>query len=229
MILNKLNQYKNLYLQASNENAHLKHAVSKHEDELEANRKTIDSMDSRILELEENQKEWDKEKAQLQSQRDCYKKERDEERESHSQTKKELAKAKEKITKLQESKEAKELSEQANVDLRSVVLVLQRRLFKTNSDASSYMKGEVEFDERRMNDMEFTDVVDEANKLAVELLRKLTKPQLTQVKSPSCQSPTKGKKRKTKRTSLSVEETSSPSRCLTLWVLIRATCLQASS
>lgn len=73
MILNKLNQYKNLYLQASNENAHLKHAVSKHEDELEANRKTIESMDSRILELEENQKEWDKEKAQLQSQRDCYK------------------------------------------------------------------------------------------------------------------------------------------------------------
>ena len=55
MILNKLNQYKNLYLQASNENAHLKHAVSKHEDELEASRKTIESMDSRILELEENQ------------------------------------------------------------------------------------------------------------------------------------------------------------------------------
>lgn len=86
--------------------------MSKHEDELEANCKTIESMDSRILELEENQKEWDKEKAQLQSQRDCYKKERDEERESHSQTKKELAKAKEQITKLQESKEAKELSEQ---------------------------------------------------------------------------------------------------------------------
>ena len=62
MILNKLNQYRNLYLQASNENAHLKHAVSKHEDELEANRKTIESMDSRILELEENQKEWDEEK-----------------------------------------------------------------------------------------------------------------------------------------------------------------------
>lgn len=54
MILNQLNQYKNLYLQASNENAHLKHAVSKHEDELETNRKTIESMDSRILELEEN-------------------------------------------------------------------------------------------------------------------------------------------------------------------------------
>ena len=95
MILNKLNQYKNLYLQASNENAHLKHAVSKHEDELEANRKTIESMDSRILELEENQKEWDKEKAQLQSQRDCYKKERDEEREDHLKTKAELKQAKE--------------------------------------------------------------------------------------------------------------------------------------
>ena len=140
MILNQLNQYRNLYLQACNENTRLKHAMSKHEDELEANRKTIESMDSRIHELEENQKEWDKEKAQLQSQRDCYKKERDEECESHSQTKKELAKAKEEITKLQESKEAKELSEQANVDLHSVVLVLQRRLFKTNSDASSYMK-----------------------------------------------------------------------------------------
>lgn len=48
MILNKLNQYKNLYLQASNENAHLKHAVSKHEDELEANRKTIESMDTSV-------------------------------------------------------------------------------------------------------------------------------------------------------------------------------------
>ena len=36
MTLTKLNQYKNLSLQASNENAHLKHAVSKHDDELEA-------------------------------------------------------------------------------------------------------------------------------------------------------------------------------------------------
>lgn len=49
MILNKLNQYKNLYLQASNENAHLKHAVSKHDDELEANRKTIESMYTSVL------------------------------------------------------------------------------------------------------------------------------------------------------------------------------------
>lgn len=212
MILSKLNQYKNLYLQASNENAHLKHAVSKHEDELEANRKTIESMDSRILELEENQKEWDKEKAQLQSQRDCYKKERDEERESHSQTKKELAKAKEKITKLQESKEAKELSEQVNVDLHSMVLVLQRRLFKTNSDASSYMKGEVEFDERRMNDMEFTDVVDEANKLASGIIEEVDQTPVDTGKEPKLpkSDKRKEKKRKTKRTSLSVEETSSP-------------------
>ena len=49
MILNQLNQYRNLYLQACNENTRLKHAMSKHEDELEANRKTIESMDSRIL------------------------------------------------------------------------------------------------------------------------------------------------------------------------------------
>lgn len=198
MILNKLNQYKNLYLQASNENAHLKHAVSKHEDELEANRKTIDSMDSRILELEENQKEWDKEKAQLQSQRDFYKKERDEERESHSQTKKELAKAKEEITKLQESKEAKELSEQANVDLHSVVLVLQRRLFKTNSDASSYMKGEVEFDERRMNDMEFTDVVDEANKLASGIIEEVDQTPVDTGKEPKLPKSDKRKEKKDK-------------------------------
>ena len=198
MILNKLNQYKNLYLQASNENAHLKHAVSKHEDELEANRKTIESMDSRILELEENQQEWDKEKAQLQSQRDCYKKERDEERESHSQTKKELAKAKEEITKLQESKEAKELSEQANVDLHSVVLVLQRRLFKTNSDASSYMKGEVEFDERRMNDMEFTDVVDEANKLASGIIEEVDQTPVDTGKEPKLPKSDKRKEKKDK-------------------------------
>ena len=169
MILNQLNQYKNLYLQASNENAHLKHAVSKHEDELEANRKTIESMDSRILELEENQKEWDKEKAQLQSQRDCYKKERDEEREDHLKTKAELKQAKDDIAKLQVAKEAKELSEQANVDLLSVVQVLQRRLFQTNSDASSYMKGQVDFDERRLSEMSFDDVVSEADKLVKEL------------------------------------------------------------
>jgi len=169
MILNQLNQYKNLYLQASNENAHLKHAVSKHEDELEANRKTIESMDSRILELEENQKEWDKEKAQLESQRDCYKKERDEEREDHLKTKAELKLAKEDIAKLQVAKEAKELSEQANVDLLSVVQVLQRRLFQSNSDASSYMKGQVDFDERRMSEMSFDDVVSEADKLVKEL------------------------------------------------------------
>lgn len=169
MILSKLNQYKNLYLQASNENAHLKHAVSKHEDELEANRKTIESMNSRILELEENQKEWDKEKAQLQSQRDCYKKERDEEREDHLKTKAELKLAKEDIAKLQVAKEAKELSEQANVDLLSVVQVLQRRLFQSNSDASSYMKGQVDFDERRMSEMSFDDVVSEADKLVKEL------------------------------------------------------------
>lgn len=198
MILNKLNQYKNLYLQASNENAHLKHAVSKHEDELEANRKTIESMDSRILELEENQKEWDEEKARLESQRDCYKKERDEERESHSQTKKELAKAKEEITKLQESKEAKELSEQANVDLHSVVLVLQRRLFKTNSDASSYMKGEVEFDERRMNDMEFTDVVDEANKLASGINEEVDQTPVDTGKEPKLPKSDKRKEKKDK-------------------------------
>ena len=169
MILNQLNQYKNLYLQASNENAHLKHAMSKHEDELEANRKTIESMDSRILELEENQKEWDKEKAQLESQRDCYKKERDEEREDHLKTKAELKLAKEDIAKLQVAKEAKELSEQANVDLLSVVQVLQRRLFQSNSDASSYMKGQVDFDERRMSEMSFDDVVSEADKLVKEL------------------------------------------------------------
>ena len=169
MILNKLNQYKNLYLQASNENAHLKHAVSRHEDELEASRKTIESMDSRILELEENQKEWDKEKAQLESQRDSYKKERDEEREDHLKTKAELKLAKEDIAKLQVAKEAKELSEQANVDLLSVVQVLQRRLFQSNSDASSYMKGQVDFDERRMSEMSFDDVVSEADKLVKEL------------------------------------------------------------
>lgn len=37
------------------------------------------------------------------------------------------------------------LCEQANVDLLSVVQVLQRRLFQSNSDASSYMKGQVDF------------------------------------------------------------------------------------
>lgn len=61
------------------------------------------------------------------------------------------------------------LSEQANVDLLSVVQVLQRRLFLSNSDASSYMKGQVDFDERRMSEMSFDDVVSEADKLVKKL------------------------------------------------------------
>lgn len=169
MILNKLNQYKNLYLQASNENAHLKHAMSKHEDELEANRKTIESMDSRILELEEELIEAEQNVKQISEELDSCKKKLAEEREDHLKTKAELKQAKEDIAKLQVAKEAKELSEQANVDLLSVVQVLQRRLFQSNSDASSYMKGQVDFDERRMSEMSFDDVVSEADKLVKEL------------------------------------------------------------
>ena len=169
MILNKLNQYKNLYLQASNENAHLKHAMSKHEDELEANRKTIESMDSRILELEEELIEAEQNVKQISEELDSCKKKLAEEREDHLKTKAELKQAKEDIAKLQVAKEAKELSEQANVDLLSVVQVLQRRLFQSNSDASSYMKGQVDFDERRLSEMDFDDVVSEADKLVKEL------------------------------------------------------------
>ena len=169
MILNKLNQYKNLYLQASSENAHLKHAMSKHEDELEANRKTIESMDSRILELEEELIEAEQNVKQISEGLDSCKKKLAEEREDHLKTKAELKQAKEDIAKLQVAKEAKELSEQANVDLLSVVQVLQRRLFQSNSDASSYMKGQVDFDERRMSEMSFDDVVSEADKLVKEL------------------------------------------------------------
>ena len=100
MILNQLNQYKNLYLQASNENAHLKHAMSKHEDELEANRKTIESMDSRILELEEELIEAEQNVKQISEELDSCKKKLAEEREDHLKTKAELKQAKEDIAKL---------------------------------------------------------------------------------------------------------------------------------
>ena len=169
MILNQLNQYRNMYLQASNEIASLKHAATEHEDELKANRKVIESMESRIHELEEEQKDWDKERQHLLDERDNYKSQLEAERESHSNTKEELEKLRKEIEELQEAKEAKELSEQANVDLHSVVRVLQHRLFKTNSDASNYMKGEMEQDERRMDEMDFKDVVAMAGKLVNEL------------------------------------------------------------
>ncbi len=162
MILNQLNLYRNLYLQACNEIARLRHAAAQHEDESKANQRMIESMESRILELE-------KEIAAVVAERDSYKSQFEAERESHSKTKEELAKSKNEIKALRESKEAKELSEQANVDLHSVVQVLQHRLFKSNSDASAYMKGEVEFDERRMGDMDFKDVTEAADKLVDEL------------------------------------------------------------
>lgn len=51
MILNQLNQYRNLYLQAMYENTRLKHAMSKHEDELKAgNQSVIESLEDRIRE-----------------------------------------------------------------------------------------------------------------------------------------------------------------------------------
>ena len=53
MILNQLNQYRNLYLQACNENARLKHAISMRDDESKANRSVIESLESRIREQDE--------------------------------------------------------------------------------------------------------------------------------------------------------------------------------
>lgn len=169
MILNQLNQYRNLYLQACNENTRLKHAMSKHEDELKANQSVIESLEDRIREQGEELIEEKQNIKQISEELDSCKKKLGEEREDHLKTKAELKQAKEDIAKLQVAKEAKELSEQANVDLLSVVQVLQRRLFQTNSDASSYMKGQVDFDERRMSEMSFDDVVSEANKLVKEL------------------------------------------------------------
>lgn len=169
MILNQLNQYRNLYLQACNENTRLKHAMSKHEDELKANQSVIESLEDRIREQGEELIEEKQNIKQISEELDSCKKKLGEEREDHLKTKAELKQAKEDIAKLQVAKEAKELSEQANVDLLSVVQVLQRRLFQTNSDASSYMKGQVDFDEHRMSAMSFDDVVSEANKLVKEL------------------------------------------------------------
>ncbi len=198
MILNQLNQYRNMYLQASNENASLKHAATQHEEELETNREMIASKDSRIRELEEERKGWDKERRQLLDERDSYKSQLKIEQDAHSKTKEELAKSKEEISKLQDAKEAKELSEQANVDLHSVVKVLQHRLFKTNSDASSYMKGEVDFDERRMDDMEFNDVVGEANKLVKELNEEVDQTPVDPGKEPKLPKSDKKKEKKDK-------------------------------
>ena len=169
MILNQLNQYRNLYLQACNENTRLKHAMSKHEEELKANQSVIESLEDRIREHEEELIEKKQNIKQISEELDSCKKKLDEECEGHLKTKAELKQAKENIAKLQVAKEAKELSEQANVDLLSVVQVLQRRLFQSNSDASSYMKGEVDFEERRMSGMSFDDVVSEADKLVKEL------------------------------------------------------------
>jgi transposase len=125
MILNQLNQYRNLYLQACNENTRLKHAMSKHEDELKANQSVIESLEDRIREQGEELIEEKQNIKQISEELDSCKKKLGEEREDHLKTKAELKQAKEDIAKLQVAKEAKELSEQANVDLLSVVQVLQ--------------------------------------------------------------------------------------------------------
>jgi len=198
MILNQLNLYKNMYLQANNKIEGLKHAMSEREEESKANQKTIESMESRILELEEEQKVWDKERQQLMDERDNFKSQLKAEQDAHSNTREELEKSKKEIEKLQESKEAKELSEQANVDLHSVVKVLQHRLFKTNSDATDYMKGEVDFDEERMNDMDFKDVVEEANKLVKELNEEVDQTPVDPGKDPELPKSDKKKEKKDK-------------------------------
>ena len=198
MILNQLDQYKNMYLQANNENARLKHAVTEHDNELKANQNTIESMENRILALENENKE-------ITAERDEYKTKFELECDSHSKTKEELTKTKEELTKakeeiekLREAKEAKDLSEQANVDLHSVVQVLQHRLFKTNSDATNYMKGEMEADECRMNDMDFKDVVEEANKLVKELNEEVDQTPVDPGKDPELPKSDKKKEKKDK-------------------------------
>ena len=198
MILSQLDQYKNMYLQANNENARLKHAVTEHDNELKANQNTIESMENRILALENENKE-------ITAERDEYKTKCELECDSHSKTKEELTKTKEELTKakeeiekLREAKEAKDLSEQANVDLHSVVQVLQHRLFKTNSDATNYMKGEMETDECRMNDMDFKDVVEEANKLVKELNEEVDQTPVDPGKDPELPKSDKKKEKKDK-------------------------------
>ena len=198
MILNQLDQYKNMYLQANNENARLKHAVTEHDNELKANQNTIESMENRILALENENKE-------ITAERDEYKTKCELECDSHSKTKEELTKTKEELTKakeeiekLREAKEAKDLSEQANVDLHSVAQVLQHRLFKTNSDATNYMKGEMEADECRMNDMDFKDVVEEANKLVKELNEEVDQTPVDPGKDPELPKSDKKKEKKDK-------------------------------
>ena len=95
MILNKLNQYKNLYLQASNENTRLKHAMSKHEDELKTNQSVIESLEDRIREQGEELIEEKQNIKQISEELDSCKKKLGEEREDHLKTKAELKQAKE--------------------------------------------------------------------------------------------------------------------------------------
>ena len=155
MIQSRLKMYERMYLEVRNENACLKHAAKQHEDELNAKQQMLDEKDDRIHEVE--------------AERDSYKQKYENECASHNQTKSDLENANKEIAKLQEGKEALKLSEEANVDLKSVVDILQRRLFQTNSDASAYMHGSMELDERRLEEMGFEEVVGEAKKLVDEL------------------------------------------------------------
>ena len=170
MLLSRLTQYEHMYLRACNKIAALERSVAAYSEELAARDRVVVSMEGRIRELEELPKSWEGERLRILGDCDRYKQERDDERASHVETKKELERLREDVTSLREGAEALRLSKEANVDFHSVVQVLQRRMFHTNSDATAYMKGEVEFDERRMKDMNFKDVVEEANKLSRELV-----------------------------------------------------------
>ena len=169
MIQSRLKMYERMYLELRNENACLKHAAKQHEDELNAKQQMLDERECRIREVEEENKLLRTERVAILGERDAYKQKYESECESHAHTKSVLKEAKTEITKLQEGKEALKLSEEANVDLKSVVDILQRRLFQTNSDASAYMHGSMELDERRLEEMGFEEVVGEAKKLVDEL------------------------------------------------------------
>lgn len=184
MILSQLAQYKSLYLQANNKIVSLENAAKLHESELKTNQQTIGELMFRVSELE---------------------KELQEERASHNQTKEKLEEAESKISKLEQCKEAKELSEQANIDLHSIVNLLQYRLFNTNSDATRYMKGEIELDERRMEDMSFGEVLKEIDKLVADLKKDIDDTPVDPGEMPKLPvaeekpAKTKGEKKKQKR------------------------------
>jgi hypothetical protein len=98
------------------------------------------------------------------------------ERETREECAAEIDFLKSEIERLKGAQEIADAASQANIDYKSIISLIQHRQFNHNSDASRFLKGELDPDDPYLKEMGFEEVIRQIMKNTEEL------------PSPSCES-----------------------------------------